>query len=87
MFLRPQVRAWADRAGACGQLDFWRRELWWCPPTIWPLALGASESLLSRLMHGEWGGGAEEGMGRAGFRMMTLTTKILQVLEVALAIQ
>lgn len=44
-------------------------------------------SLLSRLMHGEWGGGAEEGMGRAGFRMMTLTTKILQVLEVALAIQ
>lgn len=36
---------------------------------------------------GGGGGGAEEGMGRAGLRMMTLTTKILQVLEVALAIQ
>lgn len=49
------------------------------------LGLGASES--SFKTHGLMGGGAEEGMGRAGFRMMTLTTKILQVLEVALAIQ
>lgn len=50
------------------------------------LGLGASES--SFKTHGRkarWG--AEEGMGRAGFSMMTLTTKILQVLEVALAIQ
>lgn len=84
MSLRPQARAWTDRAGACGQLDFWRREVWWCSPTIWPLAWVPVS--LSRLMDGGWGG-AEEGMGMAGFRMMTLTTKILQVLEVALAIQ
>lgn len=51
------------------------------------LGLGASESSFKN--HGLMGGGgeAEEGMGRAGFRIMTLTTKILQVLEVALAIQ
>lgn len=47
------------------------------------LGLGASESSFKT----HRGRGAEEGMGRAGFRMMTLTTKILPVLEVALAIQ
>lgn len=43
-------------------------------------------SLLSRLMDRERGL-AKKGMVRAGFRTMTLTTKVPQALEVALAVK
>lgn len=54
----------------------------WHPPTH--LALDLVVSLLSRLTGRE---GAEKGMIRAGFRTMTVTTKVLQALVVALAVQ
>lgn len=49
---------------------------------IWPLTWVVI--LLSRLMGRERG---LKGMVRAGFRMMIVTTKVLQALEVALAVQ
>lgn len=80
--LWPQERTWADRAGACGQLD-----------------LEMTGEVVSSYPSGPWlgcwsvfqeswiGGWVGEGTGRAGFRMMTLITKVFQAPEVALTVQ